>query len=238
MSEKNETKPWLTERWCIPPHQSAEFVWRMEDVLEVYKRPCDPKRPQVCVDEMPVQLLSDPAGREPLPPAPGRAARADYEYKREGTANVFCAFEPLGNWRALEVTQRRTKLDFAHFVKGLVDGRYREAEKVVLVMDNLNTHTPASLYEAFGPEEARRITEKLEIHYTPKHGSWLNVAEVELSVLGRRLPDRCPDAAALAAHAAAIAKERNDAAAGCDWQFTTADARIKLKRLYPSIPER
>jgi hypothetical protein len=129
-------------------------------------------------------------------------------------------------------------VDFAHFVRELVDGRYRDAETVVLVMDNLNTHTPASLYEAFGPDEARRITRKLEIHYTPRHGSWLNVAEVELSVLGRRLPDRVPDAAALATHASALARERNDAANGCDWQFTTADARIKLKRLYPSIEVR
>ena len=158
---------------------------------------------------------------------------------------MFCAFErsgnrrlprdPLGNWRALEVTGRRTKCDFAHFVRSLVDGRYKDADAVVLVMDNLNTHTPASLYAAFGPEEARRITRKLEIHYTPRHGSWLNVAEIEPSVLGRRLPGRCPDAAQLAAHARALADERNAAGAGCDWRFTTPDARIKLKRLYPSV---
>ena len=210
----------------------------MEDVLDVYHRPRDPRAPVVAVDEKPVQLLSDPPGLAALPPAPGRAARHDYRYERGGTANVFCAFEPLGNWRALEVTGRRTKRDFAHFVRSLLDGRYREAERVVLVMDNLNTHTPASLYEAFGPEEARRLTRRLEIHYTPRHGSWLNVAEVELSVLGRRLPGRCPDPAALAAHASAVARERNDAGAGCDWQFSAADARIKLKRLYPSIQVR
>ena len=218
----------------------------MEDVLDVYERPYDPTYPVVGLDEMPVQLLSDVPGREPLPCRPGDAARVDYEYKREGTANIFCAFEPLGNWRELRVTERRTKLDFAAFVKDLVDVRYKDAEKVILdfgelsraVMDNLNTHSPASLYDAFTPEEARRITRKLEIHYTPKHGSWLNVAEVELSVLGRRLPGRVPSAAALAAHAAAVAKERNDAAKGCDWQFTTDDARIKLKRLYPSIEVR
>jgi hypothetical protein len=210
----------------------------MEDVLDVYQRPYDPGRPVVGLDEKPVQLLSDPAGLPARPPAPGRPARHDYRYERGGTANVFCAFEPLGNWRALEVTGRRTKSDFAGFVRSLVDGRYRDAERVVLVMDNLNTHSPASLYEAFGPEEARRITAKLEIHYTPRHGSWLNVAEVELSVLGRRLPDRPPDAAALAAHAGAVAAERNAAGAGCDWHFTAADARIKLKRLYPSIQVR
>jgi hypothetical protein len=232
--EKNEVKPGLREQWCIP-EAGGEFVWRMEDVLDVYKRPYDPRRPVVGLDEKPVQLLSDPPGRPGRPPGPGRPARHDYRYERGGTANVFCAFEPLANWRALEVTDRRAKPDFAHFVKSLVDGRYADADVVVLVMDNLNTHSPASLYEAFGPEEARRITRRLEIHYTPKHGSWLNVAEVELSVLGRRLPERIPDTAGLATFAAAVARERNDAGAGCDWQFRTSDARIKLKRLYPSI---
>jgi hypothetical protein len=233
--EKNVTKPWLVDEWCIP-EAGCEFVWRMEDVLDVYHRPYDPRNPVVGLDEKPVQLLAD--ARPPLPCRPGDAAKADYEYRRAGTANVFCAFEPLANWRALRVTDRRTRVDFAAFVRELVDVRYAGAERVVLVMDNLNTHTPASLYEAFGPDEARRIARKLEIHYTPKHGRWLNVAEVELSVLGRSLPGRVPDAAALAAHAAALAGERNAAARGCDWQFTTADARIKLKRLYPSIEER
>ena len=239
------TKPWLVDEWCIP-EAGCEFVYRMEDVLDVYHRPYDARYPAVGLDEKPVQLLSD--ARPPLPCRPGDVAKADYEYKRQGTANVFCAFErsgnwrpprdPLANWRELKVTDRRTRVDFAAFVKELVDGRYKDAERVVLVMDNLNTHTPASLYEAFGPAEARQITRKLEIHYTPKHGSWLNVAEVELSVLGRSLPDRVPDAGALATHATALAGERNDAARGCDWQFTTADARIKLKRLYPSIEVR
>jgi len=213
----------------------------MEDVLDVYHRPYDEKRPVVGLDEKPVQLLSDK--RELLPCRPGDAAKADYEYKREGTANVFCAFErsgngrlprdPLAGWREPRVTERRTMVDFAHYVRDLIDGRYRDADKVVLVMDNLNTHAIGSLYEAFAPDEARRIARKLEIHYTPKHGSWLNVAEVELSVLGRRLPARVPDRATLATHATALAEERNAAAKGCDWQFTTADARIKLKRLYP-----
>ena len=169
---------------------------------------------------------------------PGRAARRDYEYERAGTANVFCAFEPLANGRELRVTGRRTELDFAAFVKDLVDGRYKDSECVALVMDNLNTHSPASLYDAFAPEEARRVARRQESHYTPRHGSWLNGAEVELSVLGRPRPDRVPDAASLAAHAGAVATERNAAGKGGDWQSATADARIKLTRLYPSIEVR
>jgi hypothetical protein len=208
----------------------------MEDVLDVYKRPHDPRRPVVGLDEKPVQLLADVRGTAPC--APGRAARRDYEYQRNGTANVFCAFEPLAGWRRLEVTGRRTRLDFAAFVKGLLDGRYKDAEKVVLVMDQLNTHSPASLYEAFPPEEAKRLADRLEIHHTPKHGSWLNVAEVELSALGKRLPDRVPDATALARHVAAVERDRNRAGRGCDWQFRTTDARVKLKRLYPSVEVR
>lgn len=208
----------------------------MEDILDVYKRPYDPERPVVAVDEKPVQLLSDT--HEPIPCQAGQPARQDHEYKRNGTANIFCAFEPLGNWRQLKVTERRTKLDFAAFVKELVDVRYKHALRVVLVMDNLNTHSPASFYDAFTPEEARRLTEKLEIHYTPKHGSWLNVAEIELSAMGRRLRDRPGDASELARQLAAIEQDRNDAAKGADWQFTTDQARIKLKRLYPSFEVR
>lgn len=208
----------------------------MEDVLEVYKRPHDPQRPVVALDEKPVQLLADT--REPIAAAPGALAKQDHEYKRNGTANIFCAFEPLGNWRRLAVTERRTKLDFAAFVKQLVDERYPEAAKVVLVMDNLNTHTPASLYDTFPPQEARRLAEKLEIHYTPKHGSWLNVAEIELSAVGRRLRDRLTGVTELARHLAAIESDRNAAGRGLDWRFTTDQARIKLKRLYPSIEER
>lgn len=226
----------MKEQWCIPPDGSGQFVWKMEDVLEVYKRPHDPQRPVVALDEKPVQLLGDT--RDPIPAKPGELAKQDHEYKRNGTANIFCAFEPLGNWRRLTVTQRRTKLDFATFVKELIDTRYKHAVKVVLVMDNLNTHTPASLYDAFPPEEARRLTEKLEIHYTPKHGSWLNVAEIELSAVGRRMRERMNDGAELARHIAAIESDRNAAARGLDWRFTTDEARIKLKRLYPSIEER
>jgi len=206
----------------------------MEDVLDVYHRPHDPKRPVVALDEKPVQLLADV--RQPLPAKPGGVPRRqDHEYKRNGTANVFCAFEPLGDWRRLAVTDRRTRVDWAHFVRDLVDApRYRDAEAIVLVMDQLNTHTPASLYEAFAPAEAKRIADRLEIHHTPKHGSWLNVAEVELSVLGRYLKERVGDKAALAAACAAFERERNRAGKGVNWRFTTADARIKLKRLYPT----
>jgi len=207
----------------------------MEEVLDVYERPYDPKHPVVGLDEMPVQLLADVPGREPLPCRPGDVAKVDYEYTREGTTNVFVAFEPLAGWRHYDVTERRTKLDFARFVRDLVDRRYKNAEKVVLVMDNLNTHTPASLYAAFAPAEAHRIARKLEIRYTPKHGSWLNVAEIELSALARRVDDRTPDQAALAKRAAIVGAERNAAKKGADWQFITEDARVKLKRLYPSV---
>jgi transposase len=219
--------------WCIPPKQNAAFVCQMEDVLDVYKQPYDPRRPQVCLDEKPTQLVSD--AREPLPARRGQPRRPDHEYKRNGTANVFCAFEPLANWRKLAVTDRRTKVDFAHFVKQLADGRYKDARTIVLVMDQLNTHKAASLYEAFEPAEARRIARKLEIHPTPRHGSWLNMAEIELSVLGRRLSERIGDKSSLAASCAAVERERNASRKGVDWRFTAADARVKLKRLYPTI---
>ena len=206
----------------------------MEDVLDVYKRPHDPRRPVVGLDEKPVQLVAEV--REPLAAGPGVVRRQDHEYKRNGTANVFVAFEPLGNWRRLEVTDRRARVDWAHFVRDLVDApRYRDAERIVLVMDQLNTHTPASLYGAFEPAEAKRIADKLEIHHTPKHGSWLNVAEVELSVLGKRLKERAGDKATLADACAAFERERNRAGKGVDWRFTTQDARVKLKRLYPTM---
>ena len=177
-------KPWLKQQWCLPPGSDCEFVAAMEDVLEVYHRPYDPARPVVNLDELSKQLVGE--AREPLPARPGEVAKYDAEYVRNGTANLFVAFEPLGGWRHVEVTDTRTRTDFAAFVKALVDGRYKEAEKVVLVMDDLNTHTVGSLYEAFPPDEARRIADRLEIHYTPKHGSWLNMAEAELSVLARQ----------------------------------------------------
>ena len=205
----------------------------MEDVLDVYERPYDARYPIVGLDEMPVQLLADVT--PPLPCRPGDAAKVDYEYRRAGTANVFVAFEPLAGWRRYEVTEQRRAVDFAHFVRGLVDGRYKDAERVVLVMDNLNTHATGSPYAAFGPAEAHRIARKLEIHYTPKHGSWLNVAEIELSALARRVDDRTPGRDALARRAALVEAERNAAKKGADWQFITEDARVKLKRLYPAV---
>lgn len=206
----------------------------MEDVLEVYTRPYDPKRPQVCLDEASKQLVAQT--RTPLPLAPGQAARQDYEYERCGTANLFMLFEPLAGKRRVKVTQRRTAADFARVIKELVDEVYPAAEKIVLVMDNLNTHKAASLYEVFEPAEARRLLDKLEIHYTPKHGSWLNMAETELSVLGRQCLDRRIDnQAELSGEVAAWEHRRNEAEVTVEWRFTTADARIKLKRLYPSI---
>jgi transposase len=208
----------------------------MEDVLEVYTRPYDLLRPQICMDETSKQLLRD--ARQSLPMEPGRVERRDYEYERGGVMNLFMFLEPLQGRRWVDVTERRTKMDWAHQIKELVDERYPEAERIVLVMDNLNTHTPASLYEAFEPKEARRLAEKLEIHYTPKHGSWLNMAEIELSVLSRQCLDRrVPDFETLQAEVGAW-QERRDAAGGkIEWRFRTEDARIRLKRLYPSLQE-
>lgn len=206
----------------------------MEDVLDVYRRPYDPRRPQVCLDEASKQLLAH--GRDPLPMAPGRPTRVDHEYERHGTANLFMLVEPLRGWRHVEVTERRTRLEFAQVIKEMVDIHYPEAEKIVLVMDNLNTHTPASLYEAFPPEEAKRLADKLEIHYTPKHGSWLNMAELEFSVLARQcLDERMADPSHLQAQVAAWEKKRNAHSVRIHWRFTTADARVKLRRLYPSF---
>ncbi len=227
--------------WCIPPKANAAFVCQMEDVLEVYRRPYDPRRPQVCMDELHKQLLGEVT--PPLPMAKGRPQRMDYEYVRDGTANLFMLCEPLHGWRhaaqrAPTVTARRTKIDWAHCIKELVDVHYPDAECIVLVMDNLHTHTPASLYEAFAPAEARRIAERLEIHYTPKHGSWLNMAEIELAVLsGQCLDRRLEGRATLIAEVGVWNVERNAAGKGVDWRFTTADARIKLKHLYPSIED-
>jgi transposase len=208
----------------------------MEDVLDVYTRPYDPRYPQVCMDEVSKQLLRD--ARQSLPMEPGRVERRDYEYERGGVVNLFLFCEPLRGRRWVDVTERRTKMDWAHQIKELVDERYPEAERIVLVMDNLNTHTPASLYEAFEPKEARRLAEKLQIHYTPKHGSWLNMAEIELSVLSRQCRDRrVPDFETLQAEVAAWQERRDATATKIEWRFRTQDARIKLKRLYPSLQE-
>jgi hypothetical protein len=206
----------------------------MEDVLDVYCRPYDPQYPVVCLDETSKQLVGDV--RAPLPMEPGTPARVDSHYERHGTCNIFVACEPLRGWRVAEVTQRRTKLDWALFVRDLVDVHHPDAAHVVLVMDNLNTHHPASLYEAFEPAEAKRIWDRLEIHYTPVHGSWLNIAECELSVLSRQCTKgRIPDEEALTAKVLAWAAERNADVKKVQWQFTTADARIKLKHLYPKF---
>ena len=206
----------------------------MEDVLAVYERPYDPARPVVCLDETSRQLLAD--ARPPLPAAPGRPARRDPEYVRGGVANLFLVTEPLRGWRHVRVGAQRTRIDFAHCVQELLDVHYPVAERVVLVMDQLNTHSAASLYAAFPAAEARRLADRLEIHHTPKHGSWLNMAELELAVLQRQcLARRLSDPGAMAAAVAAWAARRNDGPATIDWQFTTADARTKLKRLYPAL---
>ena len=207
----------------------------MEDVLDVYERPFDPARPVVCLDETSRQLLGEV--RPPQPPAPGRPARHDPEYARGGVANLFLATEPLRGWRTVLVSDQRTRLDCARCVQELVDVHYPTAGKIVLVLDQLNTHTPASLSAAFPPAEAKRLADRLEFHHTPKHGSWLNMAEIELSVLERQcLRRRIEDRAALEREAAAWTARRNAAVATIDWQFTTADARVKLKHLYP-IPQ-
>jgi hypothetical protein len=206
----------------------------MEDVLDTYARPYDPGRPVVCVDEGGKQLIGDV--REPLPVRPGSAAKQDGEYARGGMANLFMAFEPLAGWRHVGVTERKTSVDFARFLRVLSDDQYPEAERIVLVLDNLSTHAPAALYEAFEPAEARRLAERFEWHYTPRHGSWLNVAEMELSVAARQCLDRrIPDLGALRREVAAWQTTRNRAVVTVEWQFTTADARVKLKKLYPTI---
>jgi hypothetical protein len=218
----------------IPPAANAAFVYHMEDVLAVYTRPLDPKRPLVCMDEISKQLIGEV--RSPLPPRSGDVVREDCEYVRNGVANIFAVCEPLLGQRQLCVTDRRTKVDWAHLIKHLVDVRHPDAETIVLVMDQLNTHHPASLYEAFPPAEAKRLADKLEIHHTPKHGSWLNIAEIELSVLSRQCLDRrIADMASLIREVHAHQQHRDDLGRKVNWRFTADDARIKLKRLYPSI---
>jgi hypothetical protein len=211
----------------------ADFVWRMEDVLDLYAKPYDPERPVVCFDEQPRQLIAEV--RTPVPAAPGRPQRIDYEYRRQGTANLFLTFEPLAGWRHVEVTERRTSAEFAHQMRALADVHYPDAERIAVVLDNLSTHSPAALYQAFPPEEARRLLKRLELHHTPKHGSWLNMAELEFSVLNRQCLDRrIPDPEPLRQEIAAWEAERNAARATVHWRFTVTDARIKLHRLYPA----
>lgn len=206
----------------------------MEDVLCVYQQPYNPARPQVCVDETTKQLVA--STRETVPMQPGKPKRQDFEYERKGTCSLFLACEPLTGRCVVQTRQRHTRLDWAAFVKHLLDECYPAAEKVVLVMDNLNTHSKGSLYEAFAPEEAERLGNRLEIHYTPKHGSWLNMAEIGLSILGRQCLDRrLASLEQVQAEVNAWQKDRNQTPVKIDWRFTTADARIKLKRLYPVV---
>jgi hypothetical protein len=218
----------------IPPEANAEFVCQMEEVLQLYTSAYDPDYPLVCFDESSKQLIEET--RKPLPPEPGQPERFDYEYQRQGVANLFMFFEPLTGWRHVEVTDQRTQIDYARQMKYLVDERYPQAKKIKIVQDNLNTHIGASLYKAFIPAQARRILDKLEFHYTPKHGSWLNMAEIELSVLTRQcLERRISHKDVLKREVAAWEQRRNHISCKADWRFTTVDARIKLKRLYPSI---
>ncbi len=224
----------MSKYWKIPPDANASFVVCMEDVLDLYHRPYDPRFPLICMDESNKQLVGEVT--EPIAAAPGHARLVDHEYVRHGVAEIFLEVEPLAGRRHVAVTERRTRVDWAQFIKGMLEERYPEAEKVRLVMDNLNTHSAASLYEAFAPEEARRLTQRLEIHYTPKHGSWLNIAEIEFSALKIQCLDRrIPEIGLLRAEIAAWEADRNNTIARIDWQFSTADARIKLKRLYPKL---
>ena len=223
----------MRRQWCIP-EVGAQFVWRMEDVLDLYEEPYDPKKPTVCFDELPYQLVAEK--RVPISAKPGRAERYDYEYERRGTTNLLAFFEPRGRFRHLEVSTRRTKQDFALFMRRLVDEHYPDARKVRVVLDNLNTHTPAALYESFEPAEARRIVSKLEFHYTPEHASWLNQVEIEFSVLSRECLGgrRIPDEETLGREVGAWERERNERGATVNWRFTSEDAREKLARLYPA----
>lgn len=227
-------KPHLRQCWCIPPEHSAAFVAAMEDVLDVYCRPYDAARPVVCMDETCKQLVGEV--RLPLAAAPGRPERYDVEYERCGVAEVFLFTEPLAGWRRTAVREHRTRLDWAWQIRHLLEVDYPQAEVVVVVMDNLNTHGPASLYEAFEPSLARGLAQRLELHYTPKHGSWLNIAEIELGVLSRQCLDgRMDRIERVRTECSAWDRQRNQQQKGVDWRFTTADARIKLKRLYPQI---
>jgi hypothetical protein len=206
----------------------------MEDILELYRRPCDPQKPMVCMDETTKQLTKET--RRPIPAEPGAPIRYDYEYERNGVCNLFMAYEPFGGNRYVSITDHRKKADWAMLIKELLDNQYSDAKKVVLVMDNLNTHKGASLYETFPPQEARRLLERLEIHYTPKHGSWLNIAEIELRILSNQcLKRRIPDKKTLQTEVNHWQNQRNSCQAKVDWRFSTVDARIKLKRLYPTL---
>jgi hypothetical protein len=216
----------------IPPEQNGNFVANMEMVLDVYKRPFNPRFPVVCMDESPKQLISET--KVPISASPGYSAKYDYEYRRCGVCNIFIACEPLAGNRMIKITERRTKIDWAYFIEDIAE-KYESAEKIILVMDNLNTHTPGSLYETFQPEKAKELWDRFEFVYTPKHGSWLNIAEIELNVLtGQCLNRRIDGIRIVERESLAWQKYRNNKGAKVNWQFTTDDARIKLKRLYPT----
>lgn len=226
-------KPWKKQQWVIPPEHSGGFVAHMERVLEIYKRPYDPLHPVVCMDESPRQLIRET--RTPLPARRGSAARHDYEYERCGVCNVFMAVEPLAGKRLVRITERKTKLDWAFFIEELA-GAYPAARRITLVMDNLNTHGPGSFYETFAPAAAKALWDRFELVYTPKHGSWLNMAEIELNVLVKQcLGRRISSIEEVQSEVSAWESRRNNLGANIDWQFTTADARVKLKRLYPTL---
>jgi hypothetical protein len=229
--KKNELKPWLREQWCIPPPANAAFVCQMEDVLKVHKLLYDAKRPMLCMDEMPKQLLAQT--RDPILCQAGRPARQDYQYKRNGTADLFMLFELLQGKRFVEVAAKRRKVEWATVMKQVADTLYPQAEKIIVVLDNLNTHTPSAFYGTFEPEEARRLVERFEFHFTPKHGSWLNMAEIELSALVRQcLDQRIPDLQTLTQEVQAWQQQRNNKVVTGQWQFQTTDARTKLKYFY------
>jgi hypothetical protein len=224
----------LKKQWCIPSKQSGEFAARMEDVLEVYSLPYDPEIPMICMDEQPYQLLGD--SRQPIPMEPGCVAKHDYQYVREGTCSIFMFTEPLAGWRHIHASQRRTKQDWALRIQELLDVYYPEVKRIRLVMDNLNTHGISSLYETFSPEVALKLAKRLEIHFTPKHGSWLNIAEIELSAMTLQcLKRRISSVEEVQKQLSAWESQRNINAKSVDWQFTTKDARVKLKSLYPCI---
>lgn len=230
---ENELKPWRKDMWCIPTID-AEYVARMEDVLDLYAAAPDPLRPVVCFDESPTQLIGE--AREPIPAKPGQLERYDYEYRRNGTANLFVFLDAHAPWRHVKVTDQRTAIDFAECMRDLVDIHYPGVERIRLVLDNLSSHSAAALYVAFPPEEARRILNKLEFHFTPKHASWLNMVEIEIGVLrGQCLDRRIGERNQLEAEVAAWERQRNAAGARIQWMFTTAKAREKLKRAYPTV---
>ncbi len=232
--KQNEIKPWQKKEWCIPPKENAEFVCAMEEVLELYHRPYNPDYPVVCMDESSKQMVKDV--RVPIPAKPGTPERFDTEYERNGTSNVFMFFEPLAGKRFVDITETRKAVDRAKQVQNLADHKYPTAKKILLVQDNLNTYCGASLYKAFQPEEDRRILNRIEFHYTPKHGSWLNMAEIELSILGKQcLNRRIPDRPTFKTEVKVWEEKRNAVALPMNWRFTTEDARIKLKKLYPTI---